>query len=352
VDRSAMVRMFLAWWAAQLASLLPAVLRRRGPDASRFSSIALLSPLDARPVEIEVTAAAPGRPIPTQRLVLADGGIARLRAVLAQAPRAALRLRVPSGLLLEREVVLPLAAERAPEQVLTYEMERLTPFAAADAFWSCRVMRRDRALGRLHLLLTLAPRAALAPLLDVLAQAGAVPSLVEAPPKPGQTEWRRITLGAASRRSSPTRHIGLALCGALAAAAIAVPFVRQSFALATTESQIAALAPPVAEATALRRGMAAEAEGGDVLQAARLRLGDPLQALAALTTALPDDTWLTDLTLRQRKLTMGGQSAAAVRLIARLSADPAIRNPAFTAPVTRSESGGTDQFSIAAELAP
>ena len=178
------------------------------------------------------------------------------------------------------------------------------------------------------------------------------PSVVEAPPAPGQADGRRITLDAGRRPPATAQRMALALCGALAAAVILVPFARQSLALAQTDSDIAALAQPVAEATALRRRREAAMAGGDVLQAARLRLGDPLRVLAAVTDALPDDTWLTDLTLRQRRLTLGGQSAAAVRLIARLSANPAFRGAAFTAPVTRGDTGHGDQFAIGAEIVP
>ena len=75
-----------------------------------------------------------------------------------------------------------------------------------------------------------------------------------------------------------------------------------------------------------------------------------LRTIAALTEILPDDTWLTELTLRQRKLTMAGRSAGAARLIGLLSADPTIRDAAFVAPVTRADSGGVDVFSIRAEV--
>ncbi len=77
-----------------------------------------------------------------------------------------------------------------------------------------------------------------------------------------------------------------------------------------------------------------------------------MQALAAVTDALPDDTWVTDLTLHQRQVTLAGQSHEAVRLIGRLSSETALRNPAFTAPVTCSETGRGDLFSVSAELQP
>ena len=69
-------------------------------------------------------------------------------------------------------------------------------------------------------------------------------------------------------------------------------------------------------------------------------------------------TVLTDFSLSQGKLGLGGLSSAASRLIPTLAGDPLIRNPAFVAPATRAEerrSGDAtrlDRFAIRAELAP
>ena len=82
------------------------------------------------------------------------------------------------------------------------------------------------------------------------------------------------------------------------------------------------------------------------------RLGDALGALAAVTEILPDDSYLTEFTMRERKLTLSGLSASAPKLISLLSGDPRIRNPAFTAPVTRAETGHNDVFTIRAEALP
>jgi len=92
--------------------------------------------------------------------------------------------------------------------------------------------------------------------------------------------------------------------------------------------------------------------GADVLTAERARIGDVLQVLAAVTDIVPDDSWLTELSLHQGKLGISGQSPAAARLIPALAADPAFRNPAFAAPVTRAPDGHADLFVIRAELAP
>ena len=126
-------------------------------------------------------------------------------------------------------------------------------------------------------------------------------------------------------------------CAALAIAAVAVPFVVQSVQRERVEQQIAALRPQVDQAEALRRRILSSAAGSDVFEEQRKRVGDVLQTLATLTDVLPDDTFLNELTLRARIVTISGQSAGAAKLIAALAAERSIRNPAFAAPVTRSE---------------
>jgi general secretion pathway protein L len=234
-------------------------------------------------------------------------------------------------------------------------MNRLTPFAAADTIWGWTVTRRERAQARLHLRLTLVPRGPIAPILGKLARAGASPALLEAQVGAGAAAWRRIDLSRHRQETAegaPVLRAGLVLCGILLLALVAVPFIRQSLAMARVNARIAALAPSVDEAARLRRSIEARAAGGSVLAAVRAQVGDPLRAIAAVTDALPDDSSLTDFVLQQRRLQIDGQSATAVQLIARLAANPAILNPAFAAPITRNEDRRTDVFSITAELAP
>ena len=72
--------------------------------------------------------------------------------------------------------------------------------------------------------------------------------------------------------------------------------------------------------------------------------------LARLTELLDDATYLHEFSLSQGKLVLRGQSADAARLIAVLTAEPSIRDPAFAAPVTRVENAAADLFTIRAEL--
>jgi general secretion pathway protein L len=100
-----------------------------------------------------------------------------------------------------------------------------------------------------------------------------------------------------------------------------------------------------------RRVVARPVDAADFL-AEKRHVGDAMQMLAALTDLLPDDTFVTTLGLRQRKLTISGQSSAAAGLIAILSSGPRFRDPAFAAPVVRDPASQIDTFSVNAVVTP
>ncbi len=280
-------------------------------------------------------------------------GLGALGAAVPERGRpAAIRLRLPAEMLLEREVTLPLVAEQEAERILTYEMDRFTPFPSASVYWTYTVLARDRERAKLNLRLSMVTRSAVQKLMAALNQAGLAPSAIEVPR--ADAPVCRIALqrpdGGALRRERTMQAGAAGLCATLAVAAAVLPFVLQMRALSQVEAHLEAIRPAVAEADALQHRIATTTAGVDVFAAERARIGDVLTILADVTEKLPDDTYLTDLTLRQGKLTINGQSASAVRLIAALG-DAVLRNPEFVAPVNRVDGGRADIFTIRAEVA-
>ncbi len=344
-----MLNEIVSWWLRQMLGLVPASWRER--DAGPANAIVLAWHDSGGTAEL--FARRDHKEASLGRFALDEAGLRQARKMLGNRRAPATVLRLPAGLLLEREVTLPLAAEQGLERVVRYEMDRFTPFAAEEVFFSAAVRRRDRAQGRLSIGISVVPRARIAPALAAMAALKLAPGLLEAPVAGG--EARRIPLVGtgprSSRRGARLLAAAAIACAALAVVALALPFWLQAEASAEVEARIAALKPRLAEAEALRTRMAAAAEGSDAIGAERARVGDALHALATLTDILADDTHLTALTVQKRQVTLEGQSAAAAKLLTTLSTDPTIRNAAFAAPVTRAENG-TDLFSIKAEVAP
>ena len=337
-----MVVTLAQWWAARMAELIP----QRFRSADRDSADALLAvPLGQDAAQLILRERGQERPLGS--IVLDDGAAAALAGLLAGRKPGMTLLRLPADMMLERDVAFPVAALGELDTVLAYEMNRFTPFDAADLYWGQTLLRQDHSQGRIWVRLSFVRKVEIAALVQLLRAAGHAPSGLRVPGPDGLI--RRIGLVAHDpARTRHTRRLAMAAaaCAVLGVVAVGLPILRQMRALGRIEAEIARLRPAIAEADQLRRQVAARTGGADVLAAEAARLGSALRAIATLTAVLPDDTFLTALTLRQRQVTLNGQSADSARLIPRLSADPALREVSFQAPVTRAEPSRAELFSI------
>ena len=329
-----MLMEFAYWWMSQMRALAPGLLAR-----TRLPEDALIIAFDDLAAGIEH---APAGTLLLRRQGSESGlGMLDLTRPLPASlpPHLATGLRLPPGAVLRREVVLPLATGRDLTAVLGFEMDRLTPFAADEVYWSVSRLSHDRARAKLKLTLSIALRAQVDSLRTALGRINVTPSFIE-------TETGRLPHGTPGRQPGWRLQQALfALCGVLALACLATPFLHQQMALDAAAQEVANVTPAANRAQVLRRQLTAAAQGRAAIAAAR-HAGDALQVLSLLTAALPDDTWLSDLTLKAGDLTFDGQSANAAQLIGLLSAVPGLRNPSFTAPVTRTSDSKADLFSL------
>jgi Tfp pilus assembly protein PilN len=148
------------------------------------------------------------------------------------------------------------------------------------------------------------------------------------------TRAQGITLGVAAATA-------LLLVGALL-----MPGYRQQRHLARINAEIARLDPQVRAAERVVRELERKRKllttiGG--IEAAALR---PLPVLRELTDLLPNDTWLTTLSLDAKGVEVTGQAAAASALIPLLENSPRFEKVEFSSPVTRGRD--KEQFRIRA----
>jgi general secretion pathway protein L len=329
-----MLASFVSWWLARIQELLPTAL-----------TSAITRPRDGLVIEtapdgyITVSFRKRGRLTPTTL-----GAAARLGG------RKPILLHPPAGTVLQKTHVVPTVPSRQMQQMLHHELARITPFAAADLFWDWQARAKASNRARTDVTLTMVPRQSLAAMVTALEDVGLKPAFVEVGPSERPTLLPVDAVAGGTVGTLLNRGLVWG-CAALAIVALLLPVALQELAFYETDAAIADLQPTIAQVDALRRRMEAGDAGRDILAQETQRTGDVLQTLAAVTRILPDDTYLTDFALRDRQVTLSGRSASAPRLITGLSADPAIRNAAFAAPVTRIEGATSDLFSIKAEVA-
>jgi general secretion pathway protein L len=345
-----MLREFFTWWFGQLSDLLPQPLRRSALSAGDALVITPVGPLGHRVDAVAADLRRNGKEVPLGKFGLDAIGLAELPRM----PGRTTVLRLGGSDVLGKTVSLPLAAERELEHVLGFEMDRETPFRAEELYWNHRITAADRQNGRLSVRLSLVPKANLDPLLARLAQIGVHPLRVEVSdgPDKGSLVPLNGNGGHAHRASRRLLWSAAVCCAALALASVITPFVRQELAIAALDREVAVGRTAAAEADGLRQEIDRLSGSAGFIESERDKAGRPLTVLAAATRVLPDDTYLTEMELRQRKVTLTGRSAGAARLIGALAADGEFRNPAFSAPVTRLEALKAELFTINTEVGP
>lgn len=346
-----MIRDFLAWWGDQLLECVPQGWRRLASPTPDALVIAPAGHLGMPPDAASVYLRRNGRENPLGRYTLTTSGLlgmphpAGLPAIL----------RLAETDLLSKIVSLPAAAERNLAQVLAFEMDRETPFSAEEVFWTYRIVNRDHERGRISVQLSLIPRTHLNDLIEVLGRTGIALKCAEVSDDGGQS--LSLPLGSdggaeAAMRGNLLRWSAFVVCAGLAIAVVAIPFARQSSAIAALDEAIGQGRDTAAEAEKLRREIQRLSSSAELINTERDNAGRPLVVLAAVTQMLPSDTYLTEIQQQQRKVTLSGRSAGASRLIAALSASDRLHNPSFAAPVTRIEAIRAEVFTITAEVVP
>jgi general secretion pathway protein L len=345
---------FFSWWSGQLGDLVPEAWRR---DTRQTHAALILTPVfsDNSAPAVMARLDRRGRARNLGRVALDAPGIASLKRAISSLGRNYDTLvEVPSDMLLEKRLTLPLAAERDLDRVLAYEMDRETPFSVDEVYWDSSVETRDRQQKRMIARLSMVAKAELADVVGALFSAGLAPRALVGTNREGQT------------RSIPLRHEGAGsggwlaysvpaaaiACAILAVAAGGLPFLRQALALGAVETRIDAAKPAVEAVDRLRGHIEGDRQQAAALAAQRAFFGDPLAMLAAVTAALPDDTRLTELSFASRKLVLTGQSQGAAHLIGDITGNALIKNPTFSAPVTRMEPTKVDIFTITADMGP
>lgn len=305
---------------------------------------------------LDIVIRSPGRPKSLGSFLTDAPGLARALEALRRIRKRSgeVVIGLGPGSLLERDITLPLAAERSLANVLRFEIPRLTPFEPADLVWRWQVLARNPRRATLLIRLSLVPRAMLQKPLAVLKDLGFVPTrlVVHAPDSTNRDfELRPEGPDVRSAQRFSYRLIAAAV-GLLAIAAVAIPFIQAWQMEKTLDAQIDALRPAVAEAQALRARSAALDVEHDATRAVVPPRGQILRLIAALTDLLPDDSFLTELSITQGQLVVHGQANSAADVLAAMGSSPELRNPSFIAPVRRVESGHAELFSLRAEALP
>ena len=346
---------FFSWWGTELLACLPkrwrerlgghsealllevrdkdiVVLRERNQSVSEFGRVGLDLPEDARAAEIR-----------------------RLQARIEN-PGVRTIFCLPESKALTRAMTLPAAAEENLRQVLTFEMDRQTPFKADQVYFDSRVAARDAATRSLRVELVVLPRSLLDPQLAAVAGEQIQFDGVDVRSDDAAGGSRRgVNLLPVERRAR-RRDMRLPVnLGLLALALILLVFNmsesldNRAIAVETMQAEVEKAAVAAREVLELKKTLQDSINGANFL-AEKKRNGPLVVALLDdLAARLNDDTYLERLSIENNQIQLQGQSKEAAGLISVLSASPFLANPKLEGQIQPDPRTGKDRFTISAE---
>jgi general secretion pathway protein L len=333
------------WWRDGLLAWLPSGVRRWLAGTSRRLVIAvddggcaLVREEAGQAQELERL---PG-PSPDWKAVVAG--------FEAEKPQQ-LVLRFPSSQSLIRTVSLPLAAEKNPRQVAGFEMDRLTPFAAAQVYYDVIVLERQPEQRRLRVELTALPRAVVDPVLVQLRQQGLPPDVLD-------VASGRPNLNLLPPEQRPHRDLwGQRLRAAaiitsllLVAAAVTLPIWQQRALVIGVMAKVGQVQKTANQASTLRDQLDKALDTSRMLVQKKQALPARVDLLRELTVILPDDTWVERLQIRGDSAQIIGQSGKASALIGIVESSKLFSSAGFTSPVTIDPRTGKERFVLSARI--
>jgi general secretion pathway protein L len=253
-----------------------------------------------------------------------------------------------------RTLELPAQASNFVEGIVRAQIDRLSPWTVNSAIFGCSAPKPIDA-GRMSTVVAIMPReAAMGFVQRALAfKPASVAITVEAE----DVDGARVKLFEQKARSlldvALIARALLILLGICCVSAVVVA-IGAGITIGRLDAERDAVAQQIAQGQMLLRA------GSDNAQSAALRALERQKyaaatitlSLEALTKALPDHTFLTELHVMSDKLQIVGISRDAPSLIRLIEQSPSFTRATFFAPTTRSTSSAGEQFHIEARLEP
>jgi len=352
-------RRFFRWWAAELAFLVPALLRKRlGADDVLAVAIdagqATLSHEIAGKACVLGQLAAEATPEASARVHQLLGRVPGLRQRFA-AGRIPVALRLPSDQALRTKLALPVAAEANMRQALAFQLDRRTPFQADSVYFAHRIVGRDDAAKQLEVELAVVPRSVVGAAITVARGLGLRPSAVEvaSAAQGGAPSGNLLPEDERQHRRPATGLVRAAVAAGVMAllATMYQPLYGARRTADALEHEMQAAKELALKGRKLKDEVAKLTEAEQFLVGGKRETPSATDVLFELTRVLPDDTWVNDLHVSSGEIRISGFSKSASTVIKLLEQSGVFAGPQFRSAVTQDQASGKEKFEITARIA-
>jgi general secretion pathway protein L len=259
---------------------------------------------------------------------------------------------LPVGDVLLRSISFPAQVRDNLQQVVRYEIDRLTPFQADQVLFDTSLSGASRRGDRILVELALCRRDRVDPWLLRLGEAGSPVDQVT-----WEDAWPKANLLPADlrpRRRTAGLRWTLALAAVvllLGAAALITPLWQRDQVRTVLHAEVDRARAAAQEVDKLRGDLERARQGSVAVLQRKQEQPRMIDLLRELTVRLPDGTWIQNLNLDKGEVQLRGESTQATALIALLEKSAGVHGVTFASPVTQVAQTGAERFNITFQYA-
>jgi len=255
---------------------------------------------------------------------------------------------------LRRTLVLPLSAEAKLREVVSFEIDRQTPFTQDQIYFEARVLSRNVQSKQCQVELIVLPKQALEKnlkTLGVLAADLSGADVLEDDMHTLNVNLLPATLRAANANQNVWLNLGLALAGTgLLVFAMNQVLKNREQVQQDWEQKVVIAKTQAKEANVFREQLKRAGRAELFLEKFRTSQPPMLTLINDLTKRIPDDTALDKISVNEGRLVLVGQSKQAAALVGQLQGSPYISSPALAGAVQPDTRTNRDRFTLTATV--
>lgn len=256
------------------------------------------------------------------------------------------------GNALRRTLEIPSVAASDIRQLLSFEIDRQTPFEANDVYFDYRVLTRDPNTQHFLVELVTVPRRVVDPVLKDIQNWGLQASRVDIAVGP-DGHGLGVNLLRASDDRTGGNYFSKALFVVLmilSAAILVIPVRQLANVDDALKAELAKEKSAADQTMAMRDDLAREIKSAQFLDIRKLKTPRALVILNELTETLPDDTWLMTLLMTlqsdDNEVKISGYSTSAAQLISVLDDAGLFKEPTFTSSIVQDKRQKLERFEL------
>ncbi len=267
--------------------------------------------------------------------------------------RVVISLILPDELFLRKKMAFPKAASINLRQVLSFEMNRKTPFSPEQVYFDFLLSNEYEKTDKIYPELFLVPREKIDSNLELLKTWGIKLDAIRPAALKDNCNINLIApddLPKDNAKSDTTLLVLITTTCLLLMAILYAPIIIQQKELTMLESAVAKSRKAAIQLQQLQKDKSIILEQSQFLENKKHSEISSIALINEVTEIIPDDTWLSRLVLKANELQLQGESSNASALIQIIDSSKYFSNAQFRSPVTQNKISHKDKFHLSAKF--